>query len=62
MWIIEFLQKFLEGRGFYPSLMVIFSWGYTILLVGVLICEIFLYIFKVKYYNPEFKKDVNKKV
>ena len=57
MWIIKFLEKSLEGRGFYPSLMVVFSWSYTVVLVGVLICEIFLYIFRVKYYNQEFHKN-----
>jgi|GEM_PF-2017321 hypothetical protein len=54
MWIIEFLKKSLEGRGFYPALMVVFSWTYTVVLVAVIICQVFLYIFGVKYYNPEF--------
>jgi len=57
MWIIKFLEKSLEGRGFYPILMVVFSWSYTVVLVGVLICEIFLYIFRVKYYNSQFHKN-----
>lgn len=64
MWIIEFLKKSLEGRGFYAILMVVFSWTYTVVLVAVIICQVFLYIFKVKYYNPEFnnyKKEMDKK-
>ena len=60
MWIIKFLEKSLEGRGFYPVLMVVFSWSYTVVLVGVLVCEIFLYILRVKYYNPEFNKNDTK--
>lgn len=61
MWIIEFLKKLLVGRGFYPSLMVIFSWSYTVVLTVALVWQIFLYIFKVKYYNQDFKNEVNKK-
>ncbi len=61
MWIIEFLKKILEERGFYPALMIVFSWVCTVVLVVVLICQCFLYIFKVKYYNRDFNNDVNKK-
>ncbi|KZL92496.1 hypothetical protein [Clostridium magnum] len=59
MWIIEFLKKSLEGRGFYPSLLVIISWTYTIVMVGVLICQIFLYIFRVKYCGYNFIKNAD---
>jgi len=62
MWIIEFLKKSLEGRGFYATLMVVFSWTYTVVLVAVIICQFFLCIFGVRYYNPEFNKDVNEGV
>ncbi|SMC26434.1 hypothetical protein SAMN02745134_02831 [Clostridium acidisoli DSM 12555] len=63
MEIIEFLIKSLKGRGFYPAFMVVFSWTYTIVLIVVLICQLFLYIFRVKYYNPEFnnKEKIDKK-
>jgi len=62
MWIIEFLKKSLEGRGFYPILIVILSWTYTIVIVGVLICQIFLYIFRVRYYKHSFSKNVNEEI
>lgn len=62
MWIIEFLKKSLEGRGFYPSLLVILSWSYTIVIVGVLICQIFLYIFRVKYREHKFIKSVDEEI
>lgn len=61
MWIIEFLKKLLEGRGFYPSLMVILSWSYLLVIIVVLICQFFLYVFGVKYNNYSFSKEVNKK-
>lgn len=62
MWIIEFLKKSLEGRGFYPSLLVILSWSYTIVIVGVLICQVFLYIFRVKYHDHKFIKSVDDEI
>lgn len=62
MWIIEFLKKLLEGRGFYPILMVILSWTYTAVIVGVLICQFFLYIFGVRYCNHSFIKNANKEI
>ncbi|MCD2348005.1 hypothetical protein [Clostridium guangxiense] len=64
MQIIDSLKKLLEGRGFYATFMFMFSWTYTLILFVVLLCQIFLYIFRVKYYNPELKdksKEENKK-
>ncbi|MFL0252680.1 hypothetical protein ACJDT4_19890 [Clostridium neuense] len=60
MRIVEFLKKSLEGRGVYPIFMTIFSWSYAAVLFVALICEFFLYIFKVKYRNPEFKNSEKK--
>lgn len=57
MYIIDFLIKSLNGRGFYAALMVVFSWTYTIVLIIVVICQLFLYIFRRKYYNPEFSNE-----
>lgn len=57
MYIIDFLIKSLKGRGFYAALMVAFSWTYTSVLIVVVICELFLYIFRRKYYNTEFRNE-----
>ncbi|URZ04566.1 hypothetical protein CLAUR_046550 (plasmid) [Clostridium felsineum] len=54
--LIKIFKAFIKGRGFYPTLMVIVTWSFSIILFLVLIYEIFLYLFKVKYDNPEFKK------
>jgi hypothetical protein len=62
MWIIEFFENFSKGRGFFPILIIILSWTYTIVLFGVLIIQFLLYIFRIKYYNPEFNHSVTKKV
>lgn len=61
MQIIEFLKKSLEGRGFYPIFMVIYSWSNVVILLGILIYEIFLYIFKVKFRSEDFKNKENNK-
>lgn len=61
MQIVEFLKKALEGRGFYPIFMVIYSWSNTIILFGILIYEIFLYIFKVKFRSKHFKNKADNK-
>jgi hypothetical protein len=45
MLIIEYLQNLLKGRGFFASFLVISGWTYTAILVVVLICRIFLYLF-----------------
>jgi hypothetical protein len=61
MWIIEFLKKALEGRGFYPNLMVILSWSYTVVVVGILLCQLFLYLLGIKYNNDAFGKETSEK-
>lgn len=64
MNVIKSLKKLLEGRGFYAIFMFIFSWTYTFALFIAFLCQLFLYIFKVKYHNPEFEdksKEQNKK-
>ncbi|WPC44368.1 hypothetical protein [Clostridium sp. JS66] len=60
MWFIEFLQKSLEGRGFYPYALAIFAWTYTFVLLVVAIYQFFLYVFRIKYNNPEFNNFLNK--
>lgn len=61
MQIIEFLKKSLEGRGLYPIFMVIYSWSSAIILLGIFICEIFLYIFKVRIPSKDFKSRIDNK-
>lgn len=61
MQIIEFLKKSLEGRGFYPIFMVIYSWSNVVILFGILIYEIFLYIFKVRFRSENFKHKADNK-
>ncbi len=61
MWVVEFLKKTFEGRGVYATLIAVFSWIYTCIMVGIFICQVFLYIFKVRYSNPSFDKSINKK-
>lgn len=61
MQIVEFLKKSLEGRGFYPIFMVIYSWSNAAILLGILIYEIFLYIFKVKLKSKDFKNKMDNK-
>lgn len=61
MQIVEFLKKLLEGRGFYPIFMVIYSWSNAVILFGILICEIFLYILKVKFRSKDFKSKADNK-
>lgn len=61
MWIVKFLKKSLEGRGMYSIFMVIFSWTYAAVLLGVLLYEIFLYAFKVKYKNSDFENNEEKR-
>lgn len=60
MWITEFLKKWLEGRGIYPILIISFTWTYTIIMIGILVYQLLLYIFKVKYHNSEFNKSIKK--
>lgn len=60
MQILGFIKKHLEGRGFFASLMAISTWSYMAILTAALIYQLFLYIFKVKYYNPEINKSNSK--
>lgn len=62
MQILELLKKFLEGRGVYPIFMFLFSWANVLALMLVLIFQLLLYIFKVKYNNTEFETAVNKEL
>lgn len=65
MWIIGFLKKSLEGRGFYPIFFIILTWTYTIIIIIVLICQLLLYIFRIKYKpstgnnDTDIRKDEN---
>lgn len=61
MQIMEFLKKSLEGRGFYPIFMVIYSWSSVVILFVILIYEIFLYIFKVKFRSRDLKNNIDNK-
>lgn len=61
MWIIEFFKTFFKGRGFYPTLIVILSWTYAVILFIMLICQFILFIFKVKYCDSEFSNSIKKK-
>lgn len=60
--ILEVLKKSLEGRGVYPIFMFLFSWANVLALMLVLIFQLLLYIFKVKYNNTEFETAVNKEL
>lgn len=60
MRIIKWLEGYLQGRGVYPIFMVIISWSYAIIMVCYLICETFLYIFKVKLNDKNFKNEIHK--
>ncbi|AAK76767.1 hypothetical protein BJV85_003863 [Clostridium acetobutylicum] len=58
--LMNTFKTLVKGRGFYPILMVITTWTYSLILFLVFIWELVLYIFKVKYDNPEFKEIVKK--
>ncbi|OAA92885.1 hypothetical protein [Clostridium coskatii] len=61
MWFIEFFKKSLEGRGFYPTLMVIVSWTYAAVVVCILLYQLFLYTLGIKYNNDAFGKETSEK-
>lgn len=46
MQIFEYLQDLLFKRGFFASFLVITGWGYTIILICVLVFYSFVYIYK----------------
>lgn len=58
MFIIEFLKKAFENRGFLPSFLVISGWSYSIILFSVVIYHFILYAIGKKYYDNEFKMSV----
>lgn len=62
MWVVELLKKIFEGRGVYATSIAIFSWIYTCIVLGILICQVLMYIFRVKYFNPGFNKNINEKM
>ncbi|PRX21823.1 hypothetical protein BX659_13043 [Orenia metallireducens] len=47
MFIIQYLEQLLEGRGFFASFLVISGWIYVFILIGILIFYIFLYFTQV---------------
>lgn len=55
--IIEYLNELLKGRGVFPSFLVISSWSYVIILIVILICQLFLFLIRKKYYNDEFNSE-----
>ena len=55
MFIVEYLNAVLEGRGFFASFLVISGWIYTFIIILVIIYNTFLYIIGKKYYDEEFK-------
>lgn len=61
MFIVQYLTKLLKGRGFFASFLVISGWGYSIILIVVLIVELFLYVLGIKYKDNPFKISTDKK-
>lgn len=59
--IVEFLKKSLEGRGFYPIMIIAFTWIYAAVILIFFICQLFLCIFHVKYSDDNFNKSVHEK-
>lgn len=60
MEIIEYLKKLFEGRGFFAPFLVIAGWTYVGIIVCVFMGNIFLLVFRIKYYDDEFKRKVIK--
>lgn len=60
MGIIKWLENYLQGRGVYPIFMVITAWSYAVILLCYLMCEVFLYVFKVKLNDKNFKNEIHK--
>ncbi|MDF2880473.1 MAG: hypothetical protein K0R54_1030 [Clostridiaceae bacterium] len=58
---MEFLKKSLEGRGFYPIMVIALTWTYTAVILIFFICQLFLCIFHVKCSDDNFNKSVNEK-
>lgn len=59
MIIIEFMKKFFENIVIYAVFMCVVSWTFGIIMIVVFVCQVLLYIFKVKCKDDNFKKAVN---
>jgi hypothetical protein len=56
--IIEFLKKSLEGRGFFPIMLIALTWTYAAVILIFFICQLFLYVLHVKCLDENFNKSV----
>lgn len=61
MFVVEFFKGILNGRGVFPSFLVISSWSFTLLLLVLILYNFLLYMFRVRYRNKRFTNGLVKK-